>query len=691
MSLKQLWKTSCALIGVLLMAPSPSCFADESLEGDGTQFVEIAPASGPDVQPFIRYPSAEPPLSHDAKLALLRKKVKYVFVLFQENRSFDHYFGTYPGAKGLFSQPPSATPGFVQKIVNTDGTVGTISPFLIPQTVTAVNGATVPLYPADTDSSDHSHAGIDNSLDVNANKVAANDRYALNAEGLTTVNGQIVALSTGLPPTSNPTLAQKQKGELVVSHLDCDTVPFLWRYADRFTLFDNFHQTIIGPSTPNAIAMIAGQSGETQWVLHPDEGSNVSGSSSNSALKNSGGEPVVADNGPFPGSNLDTAAVKPPYNPEDENPATPALNQTYASLPLSFMGKNIKQTIASDENPTLDLLDVQQDIAKIAGDNLPPVLWGWYQEGYDHEPTDGSQPASHTSYIVHHNGPQYFGYVGDNPTVASNLHGLADFFADITAKRLPSGGGVFYVRGGYDNLDDLTPVDPDPTVQGNFPGNDDHPGYSDAQISEALLADEINAIAQSPYWGQSAIIITYDETDGLYDHAVPQIRAFDPEGSPLSGGPRIPAIVISPFGLVHAISHEYAEHSSVIRFIDELNGLTPLADLPDEANARKLGEKQFGQANLGPADDQVPGMGDLFSAFDNGRLQGAEPPLPPTIAEIPQSTVLSLPHYGGKGCQTLSIVPTDYVGGKVIDPAPADFNPRPGSTPGIPTSGTWTP
>ena len=55
-------------------------------------------------------------------------------------------------------------------------------------------------------------------------------------------------------------------------------------------------------------------------------------------------------------------------------------------------------------------------------------------------------------------------------------------------------------------------------MQALFPGSDDHPGYSDAQISEALLADEINAIANSPYWPNSAIIITYDETDGLYDH-----------------------------------------------------------------------------------------------------------------------------------------------------------------------------
>ncbi len=71
------------------------------------------------------------------------------------------------------------------------------------------------------------------------------------------------------------TLAQKQQGETVMSHLDCDTIPFMWSWAKNFVLFDNFHQTIIGPSTPNAIAMIAGQSGETQWALHPNEGATV--------------------------------------------------------------------------------------------------------------------------------------------------------------------------------------------------------------------------------------------------------------------------------------------------------------------------------------------------------------------------------------------------------------------------------
>jgi phospholipase C len=100
---------------------------------------------------------------------------------------------------------------------------------------------------------------------------------------------------------------------------------------------------------------------------------------------------------------------------------------------------------------------------------------------------------------------------------------------------------------------------------------------------------------------------------------------------------------------------------------------------------------QFGQGDLGPADDKVAGMGDLLSAFDNARLTGMAEPLPGEYAEIPRNVVLSLPHYGGRGCAALNIVPTDYVNGTLIDAPPADFNPRPGTTPGIPTSGNWTP
>ena len=460
----------------------------------------------------------------------------------------------------------------------------------------------------------------------------------------------------------------------------------MWQYADRFTLFDNFFDTVIGPSTPNAIAMIAGQSGKTQWVLHPNLALGGIGIYANGQL------PVTGDPQPYWGNAL-AALLDPPgiFQPTESGAAettTPASNLTFASLPLSFMGKQIQDITLKDNDPALDLADVQSDIQKILGDNNKPVNWGWFQEGYDHESTDPTNTPTYANYIAHHNGPQYFGYEANNPVeTQAHLKGLGDFYAAISTNALPKEGGVFYVRGGYGNLDKLVPRSPSKAVEGAFPGNDDHPGYSDAQISDALLADSINAIASSKYWPESVIIITYDETDGLYDHTVPQIRSFDPVGNALDQGPRIPAIVISPYSVTHAISHEPTEHSSIIKFIDELFNLTPLADLPDEANARALGEATYHQKYLGPADDNTPGVGDLFSAFDNARLLGLWPPLPSEYAMIPHTAVVTLPHYGAQGCRVLHITPTDIVHGKAIDPAPADFNPRPSTNPGLPYLG----
>ena len=352
------------------------------------------------------------------------------------------------------------------------------------------------------------------------------------------------------------------------------------------------------------------------------------------------------------------------------------------------MGANILNTTQADPLPQTDLTDVEKDIQEIAGDGVKPTNWGWYEQGYDREWDDTGAAASHADYIPHHNGPQYFGYVSNNPEVSSHLHGLSDFAVDVYNKRLPADGGVYYVRGGYNNLAGLKPVDPNPKLANVFNGDDDHPGYSDVQISEALLADEINLITSSPYWAQSAIIITYDETDGLYDHAPEVIRNYDSFGQPLDQGPRIPTIVLSPYGVVHGVSHEASEHSSIIKFIDQLYGLKPLADLPDEAQARKDGQTLFGQGQLGPADDGVAGVGNLFSAFDNNRLMGTVPPLPASYAQVPFSIAHTLPQVGNNGCRVLNIQPTDF---GQPNPVPADFNPRPGSTPGIPTSGNWTP
>jgi phospholipase C len=637
--------------------------------------VTIAPKSSAAVSVHIIDQVKEPKISQAEKLRLIRSKIKYVFVLFQENRSFDFYFGSYPGADGLYAGPndpynADTVSGFKQTIVNTDGTLGTITPFRIPTTIIDAKGKTVPFYPADIASVNHSHVGIARKIALDANGVARNSEYALTEEGLTLTDGK---------PSKAPTLERKQFGELVMAHVDCDTAPFLWRYADRFTLFDHFMDTIIGPSTPNAIAMIAGQGGETQWMLHPDQA--ATGGQGKGATV-----PLVSDPQPYWGSPLDRAdRLKQPQATQPFGGVSK--NLTFASLPLSFMGSEIKKTTAADYDPAFDLPDVREDIEKIAGHGVSAINWGWYQQGYAHENNDARGKASHEGYVAHHNAPQYFGYVANNPLASTHLHGLSEFFTDIAARRLPD-SGVFYLRGGYGNINGWKPEDPNPKLATVFNGNDDHPGYSDTQISEGLLAEEINAIAASPYWSQSAIIITYDESDGFYDHAQPRIRSHDANGLPLEQGPRIPAIVLSPYAVAHGVSHVPSEHSSIIKFVDDLFNLIPLADLPDEMRARQIGEDKFGQPNLGPADDKVEGVGDMSSAFDALRLMGKRAPLSAEYATIPAAEIMRFPHANGAGCKQLEITPTDWA---LPNPVPADFNPRPDTTPGVPMAGGWTP
>ncbi len=643
-------------------------------------------APGSPYAAFYRDPAAAPLPSQADLVAALRQRVRYVFVLFQENRSFDSYFGSFPGANGLFSdglhpRSPADTPGFDQPVTELDGSTGIQPPFLIGPAQHA----------ADLDDIDHGHARTALKMDLpGGTGTPRMDMFSRVEEAKYTPAG-----------AARPTLKAKQFGELAMAYEDCDTVPFLWNYAARFTLFDNIFQTTVGPSTPNAIAMIAGQVGETQWVKHPDRiGANI---------------PVTTDPIPFWGAAGDpTPAGSPqrqPANPARETSgpggANTAQNLTFASLPLTLAGQSLPAVAGADTQAASDLADVAQDIPFIGKLARKPYAWRWYEEGYDHEPTDAPGAASHASYVGHHNGAQYFGYVSNNPRMSQNLHGLGDFFTDMEARALPADGGLIFVRGGYGNLSSLQPAfntaafpgNPEAAlVQAQFIGDDDHPAYSDSEIAEALVAREVNAIARSPYWSQSAIIITYDESEGDYDHVPPRILSFDPAGLPLSRGPRIPLILISPYARAHATSREEGDHNSVIRLVNAVFDLPPLATLPDELQARVAGQAPpfatggggftdgkltapgTPQLNLGPHDDATPGTGDLLSGFDPARLLGQAPPMPGSYAEIPDATVAALPHYGGQGCRALGITTVDRQQ-NYRAPVPADFNPRPSTFP----------
>ncbi len=616
--------------------------------------------------------ASEPALSQAAMIDLLQKKIKYVFVIYQENRSFDSYFGTFPGAEGLYSHPAARTPGFTQQLTDVTGSLVNIQPFRIGPSDTCphstVNGVVSPTtcYAADTDDIDHSHPRTVAKIDIQSGK-ALMDQFASIEELKYWTSG----------PT--PSLKAKQMGELAMAHEDCDTVPLLWGYADKFVLFDHIFETMTGPSTPGNLSIIGAQSGQTQWALHPSDGYTDNGSAAP-------GVPVVNDDDPFWGSPSETNPPLVPVNPTDFPGYGIQDNLTFATLPLTLAGRNLRSLTESDRDADDDLADVKQDVGFITDLRKKAVPFGWYEEGFDKEVTDpnaGPEDANgtHASYITHHNGPQYFGYVANNPAMVQQLHGLGDFFDAVNQRTLPKEGGVFFVKGGYTNLFSLKPGDPDPTVQANFLGDDDHPAYSDAQISEALVAESINAIAASPYWSQSAIIITWDDSEGDYDHVPPPLRSYGPDGSLIANGPRVPLLVISPYARTNQVVSDQGSQSSVVKFVDTVFGLPPLALLPDELYGRFLGEKEFGQLDLGPEDTLTPGITDLTGAFSAARLIGIAPPLPASYATVPSSLITTLPtSWTTGGCKYLGITTTDRALG-VPNPIPSDFNPRPKTNP----------
>jgi phospholipase C len=603
---------------------------------------------------------AAPPLSDVQRLALVQRSVKYVFVIYQENRSFDSYFGTFPNAEGLYSRVPARLAGFEQPLINTDGTTTTIKPFRIGPAQFA----------ADLDDIDHSHSGTVKKMHV-VGGVPQMDAFAITEE-------------RRYSPTGNPSLQAKQMGELAMAHEDCDTIPFLWNYANRFVLFDHISEEMTGPSTPGNLSIIAAQAGVTQLLLHPDAKGAGNGDSGP-------GVPVLSDAAPFWGSASDTtpAAGKIPVNPITQARYQIQRNLTFASLPLTLEGRNIGSVARSDSDPQNDLPDVLADVADITKTGgATPVPWGWYEEGYDREPTDDTSGPTdaagrHASYITHHNGPAYFGYVANNPQMRSHLHGLDDFDKALDARTLPVGGGLYYIKGGYKNLRELKPANPDPKVQKAFVGDDDHPGYADAQISEAMVADTINRIARSPYWAQSAIILTWDDSEGDYDHVPPSVRQTIPGEDVISDGPRVPLILISPFAKEHAVEKASGDQASVVRFADAVFGLKPLGLLPDELRANDIGQRQYGSATfLGPLDGPQSGVTDLLGAFDDERLQGTRPPVTIDKVVVPDATLGALPQQSGYGCKAIGIVPTD-VQLKIPNAIPADFNPRPRTNPSL--------
>lgn len=520
-----------------------------------------------------------------AMIANLRAHIHHVFVIYQENRSFDSYFGTFPGTDNLATAEARAH-GFRQW-----DAIGKewITPF--------------PLTAADTRDADHSRDALLAKSDN-----GRMDKYVAYEE------------SKPLAGTKRTLEDERQMGILTMAHWDCGTIPFLWRYAHRFALYDHIFQSMYTPSTPGNIDLIAAQTGQTQAARHPNEKWTDPAQI---------GEPVVNDAQPAFG----------PYGTQKQADSKHQLDQTYATLMLSLSGRDAAKT-------TVDTDDVKDDIGELARLNHQAVGWGWYQEGFGNGEGD-----DHPAYLSHHNAPQYFGYIRQNPSLWSGEHDLLEFF-DVIEKRALPDKSVVFVKGGKLNPFGWKPADPDAA---KFLGDDDHPGYSDSQLSESLVAKVVNAVARSPYWKDSAIIVLWDDSEGFYDHVPPPQFEKCPDGHPCGDGPRVPLILISPYAKSGGVVTDQGDHTSFAKFLDVLFDLPPLASLPDEKPFLPEGPR-----------DANPRVTNLLGGFDAARLAGTRAPIPASAAEIPDDVVNHFPP--AMTCKDTGVTPVAVPGGATAPP-----------------------
>jgi phospholipase C len=108
--------------------------------------------------------------------------------------------------------------------------------------------------------------------------------------------------------------------------------------------------------------------------------------------------------------------------------------------------------------------------------------------------------------------------------------------------------------------------------------NDDHPP-SDLRAGQKLVLQLFDALAQSSLWDKTLLIITYDEHGGFFDHVQPP-DAADDRPTMRRYGPRVPALVMSPWVAAGAVSHTVFDHCSIIktiltRFCAKANGAIP--------------------------------------------------------------------------------------------------------------------
>jgi phospholipase C len=192
--------------------------------------------------------------------------------------------------------------------------------------------------------------------------------------------------------------------------------------------------------------------------------------------------------------------------------------------------------------------------APTIGDRLSEknISWAWYSGGWN----DALSGKYDHQFQFHHQPFAYFKNFGDDSAARrEHLKDEADLIADLEKNSLPA--VVFYKPVGEEN---------------------EHPGYANITNGDDRIAELIEKIEQSPVWSSTAVIVTYDENGGFWDHVPP------PKVDRWGPGVRVPAVIISPFAKRGFVDHTFYDTTSILKLIEVRFGLTPLGERDAKAN-----------------------------------------------------------------------------------------------------------
>jgi phospholipase C len=409
-----------------------------------------------------------------------RVPIDHIVVLFLENRSFDHLFGTYPGAEGLAA--------YRGKQAGETGVTYATLPRPLGR-----EGKPDSRFPADLPNAPFPMLRFVGPFDPTNNPVHRfyhmQRQYGPGADGVPM--GRWVAEGTS--------------GGATMGYYERAAIPVQWRLAEEFVLLDHYFQGIHGGSFANHFYLISGT-----LATYPDAPAGV-----RTQLAPDGG--VVTDGDVDPEGHV-INNLDPPYPPQRVSHILP----TPQTAP----------TIA-------DRLDA-------AG-----VSWRWYATGWG-----GAADAVKQGLVPHHNPFQYVKRIMESPEGRAHIRDASEFVKALREGGLPA---VAFVK---------------PHARQSA-----HPVSSTVGAADRWLGETVKAIMASRYWSRVAVVITYDEGGGWFDHVPPPV--VDRFGL----GTRVPTLIVSPYAKRGVVASGEYDHASILKFIEWRFGLEPLTERDRRAAA----------------------------------------------------------------------------------------------------------